>query len=87
MTFVQTDTFKVLKDNIKGDVIDPTDSSYEDSLKRWSKLAEKKAGAVIFVKTNSDVAEVIRFAVKHGIDLAIKGKFSITITDGQVLAR
>jgi hypothetical protein len=42
---------------------------------------------VIFVKTNSDVAEVIRFAVKHGIDLAIKGKFSITITDGQVLAR
>jgi hypothetical protein len=74
MSFIHTDSFNALKNIIGGDIIVPSDPTYDESLKRWSKLAEKEAGAVIFVKTNKDVSEVIKYAVNNNIDLAIKGK-------------
>ena len=74
MAFIHTDAFNALKNIIEGDIIIPSDPTYDESLKRWSRLAEKDAGAVIFVKTNQDVSEVIKYAVTHKIDLAIKGK-------------
>ena len=74
MAFVHTEAFNALKNIIDGDIILPSDPTYNESLKRWSRLAEKDAGAVIFVKTNKDVSEVITYAVSNKIDLAIKGK-------------
>jgi len=74
MAFIHTDTFNALKNIIEGDIIIPSDPTYDQSLKRWSRLAEKEAGAVIFVKTNKDVSEVIKYAVSNKIDLAIKGE-------------
>jgi len=73
MAFIHTDAFNALKNIIEGDIIIPSDPAYDESLKRWSRLAEKDAGAVIFVKTNKDVSEVIKYAVSNKIDLAIKG--------------
>ena len=73
MAFVHTDTFEALRQIVQGDIIIPTDETYQEGLIRWSKLAEKPAGAIIFVKTNLDVSEVVQYAVKHKIDLAIKG--------------
>jgi FAD/FMN-containing dehydrogenase len=75
MAFIRTRAFNALRNIIKGDIIIPSDPTYNESLKRWSRLAEKDAGAVIFVKTNQDVSEVIKYAVSHKVDLAIKGKF------------
>lgn len=75
MAFIQSPAFNALKNVIRGSVIIPSDQNYQESLKRWSKLAEKPAGAVIFVKTNEDVSEVIKYAVEHKVDLAIKGTF------------
>lgn len=74
MAFVHTEAFNALKNIIEGDIILPSDPTYNESLKRWSRLAQKDAGAVIFVKTNKDVSEVIKYAVSNKIDLAIKGK-------------
>ena len=74
MAFVHTEAFNALKNIIEGDIILPSDPTYNESLKRWSRLAEKEAGAVIFVKTNKDVSEVIKYAVSNKIDLAIKGE-------------
>jgi hypothetical protein len=74
MAFIHTDSFNALKNIIEGDIIVPSDPTYDESLKRWSRLAEKEAGAVIFVKTNQDVSEVIKYAVSNSIDLAIKGE-------------
>jgi hypothetical protein len=74
MAFIHTDSFNALKNVIEGDIIVPSDSTYDESLKRWSRLAEKEAGAVIFVKSSEDVSEVIKYAVSNSIDLAIKGK-------------
>jgi FAD/FMN-containing dehydrogenase len=74
MAFIHTEAFSALKNLIEGDIIVPSDPTYDESLKRWSRLAEKDAGAVIFVKSNKDVSEVIKYAVNNNIDLAIKGK-------------
>jgi hypothetical protein len=74
MAFIHTEAFNALKNLIEGDIILPSDPTYDESLKRWSRLAEKEAGAVIFVKNNKDVSEVIKYAVSNNIDLAIKGK-------------
>lgn len=76
MSFIQSKAFNALKAIIRGTIITPSDALYQKSLERWSKLAEKPAGAVIFVRTNEDVSEVIRFAVEHKVDLAIKGKLT-----------
>jgi FAD/FMN-containing dehydrogenase len=74
MAFIHKKAFNALRNIIKGDIIIPSNPSYNESLKRWSRLAEKDAGAVIFVKSNEDVSEVIKYAVSNNIDLAIKGK-------------
>ena len=74
MAFIHTEAFNALRNIIGGDIILPSDPTDNTSLKRWSRLAEKDAGAVIFVKTNKDVSEVIKYAVSNKIDLAIKGK-------------
>jgi FAD/FMN-containing dehydrogenase len=74
MAFIHTEAFDALKNLIEGDIILPSDPTYDESLKGWSRLAEKDAGAVIFVKTNKDVSEVIKYAVSNKVDLAIKGK-------------
>ena len=74
MEFVNTEAFNALRSIMEGDIIVPSDPTYDESLKRWSRLAEKEAGAVIFVKSNKDVSEVIKYAVGNNTDLAIKGK-------------
>ena len=74
MEFVNTEAFNALRSIMEGDIIVPSDPTYDESLKRWSRLAEKDAGAVIFVRTNQDVSEIIKYAVSNKIDLAIKGK-------------
>ena len=80
MAFTQTDNFEALKQTIQEDIIIPGDQGYHDSLKRWSKLAQKSAGAVAFVKTNKDVLQVIDYVVKNNIDLAIKGIFLLLVS-------
>ena len=73
MTFTDTQAFKDLKDIVQGDILIPSDAGYGDALKRWSKLAEKPAVAVVFVKNNEDISAVIKFVIEHKVDLAIKG--------------
>ena len=73
MTFTDTQAFLDLKDIVQGAILIPSDAEYGDALKRWSKLAEKPAEAVVFVKNNEDISAVIKFVVENKVDLAIKG--------------
>jgi len=73
MTFTDTQAFKDLKDIISGDILIPSDAGHGEALKRWSKLAGKPAGAVVYVKNDKDISAVINFVVENKVDLAIKG--------------
>jgi FAD/FMN-containing dehydrogenase len=73
MCFTKSAVFCKLKSVFKGDLILPTDSSYQDDLKRWSMLAERRAGLVAFVKNEEDVSAAVKFAVKTKVEIAVKG--------------
>lgn len=64
-----------LKGSIKGDIVTPNDTSYTAAIARWSRLAERQAAAVVFVRDEDDVASAIKFAREHGLELAVKGKY------------
>ena len=73
MCFNQTTAFGEFKSAFKGDLILPTDSNYQDDLKRWSVLAERPAGLVAFVKNEEDVSATLKFAVHAQVEIAVKG--------------
>jgi hypothetical protein len=73
MCFTESTAFTQLKSVFKGDMILPTDNSYEDGLKRWSVLAEKRAGVLAFVKNDEDISAAVQFAVEAKVEIAVKG--------------
>ena len=73
MCFTQSTAFCEFKSVFKGDLVLPTDSNYQDELKRWSVLAERRAGLVAFVKNDEDVSATLKFAVHAQVEIAVKG--------------
>jgi len=73
MCFTQSTAFDRFQSVFKGDLVFPTDSNYQNDLKRWSVLAERRAGLVAFVKDDEDVSAAVRFAVGARVEMAVKG--------------
>jgi len=78
MAFVQTPESIHLESIFNGDLVHAAYPNYQESCKRWSVLAEKPAGLVAFAKDSEDVSAAVKFAVNAGLEIAIKGKSSIT---------
>ena len=78
MLFIQSTAFKQLKAVFKGTLVLPTCPNYQESLKRWSILAERPAGVVAFVEDEGDVSAAVRFATEAKLEIAIKGKSLLT---------
>ena len=49
-----------LASQISGTVLVPGDEGYEESIKRWSAAAEKKAGFVALVENAEDISKTVR---------------------------
>jgi hypothetical protein len=74
-----------LASQISGKVLVPGDEGYEESLKRWSAVAEKKAGYVALVESAEDISKTVHYpdlcfsltkilwATENNLDLAIRG--------------
>ncbi|RYP52203.1 hypothetical protein DL768_002594 [Monosporascus sp. mg162] len=63
---------------LRGELVDsvlllPGDDGFEESLHRWSTLAEKKSAAVALVQTAQDIATTVKWAVRNNAPLAVKG--------------
>ena len=72
--FANTTEFSAFKAAFSGDVVLPGDDAYEGAIRRWSASAERPAGVVAYVKTDEDVSLAIGFAVKAGLEIAVKGE-------------
>ncbi|THH28544.1 hypothetical protein EUX98_g5642 [Antrodiella citrinella] len=57
----------------KGDVVLPTDPTYDQALDRWAKNAIRRAAVVAFVKDAEDVALAIKYAREVDLRIAIRG--------------
>jgi FAD/FMN-containing dehydrogenase len=71
-------------------LLTPTDGpSYEASIHRWSRAAEKPAGLVVLPTTAEEVAIALRYASSQNLDLAVKGgghsTAGVSSTDGGLL--
>lgn len=57
----------------EGDLVLPGDDDYEDSLKRFARNAQRKAGCVAFVKSAIDASLIVKYTVEHTIPICIRG--------------
>ncbi|KAL4796665.1 hypothetical protein BDV19DRAFT_398257 [Aspergillus venezuelensis] len=72
---IPPDLKEELKKRLTGNdqVITPESPGYDKAIRRWSDLACKQAGAIIYPECPEDVSRVNVFAQQHTIDLAVKG--------------
>ncbi len=59
--------------SIAGRVATPADQDWAEARQAWNLVANQEPGAVAFVESADDVAEVVRFAGKHGLRVAGQG--------------
>ena len=83
-------SFDSFKNSFKGDIVTPSDPTYQDSLKRWAANSSRPAKVVAFVKDAEDAAAAIKYAAQEKLPIAIRGgghSFSGTSssTDGLVI--
>lgn len=62
-----------LRQSFKGDIVDPSSPDFEQALKRWSKLSERKASVVVYPTSTEDVVAALKYARANQLEVAIKG--------------
>jgi len=63
----------VLKSKIKGRVIVPTDSGFDEARKIWNAMIDRRPAAIVQVGAADDVAPTIAFAREKGLEVSIRG--------------
>ncbi|KAK4949815.1 hypothetical protein LTR10_011657 [Elasticomyces elasticus] len=67
------DALRSLLSTTGGTLLTPHDEAYPASIKRWSRAAEKPAGAVLTPSTAEQVCIALKYASEQNIDVAVKG--------------
>ena len=70
---MSTSVVEALRGEVKGDVIAPGDSGYEEARRVYNGMIDKRPAAVIRCAGTADVAAVIRAARTDGMDLSVRG--------------
>lgn len=63
----------VLRSSISGEVVVPTDPSYDEARAVWNAMIDARPAVVVRVGDVADIAPAIAFARTHGLELAIRG--------------
>ncbi|ORY10626.1 hypothetical protein BCR34DRAFT_485287 [Clohesyomyces aquaticus] len=89
------DVYATLREELKGggsvaEVLTPDSAGYGESIKRWSEHCEKRAQAVVLIKSASDVSKTLKFARANKIPFVVRGgghstSGSSAIDDGLVI--
>jgi FAD/FMN-containing dehydrogenase len=62
-----------LKRTVKGQVILPADSHYDEVRQIWNAMIERRPALIVRCAEAEDVPHAIRFAREHGLELSIRG--------------
>ena len=62
-----------LRSRIRGEVITPDDSRYEEARAVYNAMIDKRPAAIARCVNNEDVSAAVGFAREAGLDLAIRG--------------
>jgi FAD/FMN-containing dehydrogenase len=73
MTNLPAARIEELKRDIKGEVLLPNDSGYEDARQIWNAMIDKHPGLIVRCAATPDVVRTVNFARNNGLLLAVRG--------------
>ncbi|KAF1344214.1 FAD binding domain-containing protein [Delphinella strobiligena] len=78
-----------LLSSTKAEIRTPSSTNYEESIKRWSRNAEKPAGVAIVPTSAEEISIILRYATSQYLDIAVKSgghsTAGVISTDGGLL--
>jgi FAD/FMN-containing dehydrogenase len=73
MIKIPKETIENLKSNIKGQIVLPSDSSYDEVRGIWNAMIERRPAVIVRCAEANDVPHAISFARENGLELSIRG--------------
>jgi len=73
MATVQSNQVEQLKNSLKGEVVLPTDPTYESARKIWNGMIDKRPALIARCAGTPDVVRAVNFARETGLLLAVRG--------------
>ena len=70
---VAEDTIAAFGEALRGDLIRPTDATYDEARKIWNAIIDKRPGAIAMCSGTADVVAAVNFARENDIVVAIRG--------------
>ncbi|KAF8860484.1 FAD-binding domain-containing protein [Acephala macrosclerotiorum] len=65
---------KELEKSLKNSrIVTPNSEDYAASIQRWSEVAERNAGIIVFVASAEEISTTLLLAQKHGIEISVSG--------------
>jgi FAD/FMN-containing dehydrogenase len=61
-----------LRAQLTGEVVVPTEDTYDDARATWNLIVDHYPALVVLPETAEDIAVAVRFAVAHGLDVALQ---------------
>src|SRR5499427_6721494 len=73
MINLSKEAIKRLKSKIKGEIVLPGDSRYDEVRKIWNAMIERRPALIVRCAEANDVPHAISFARENGLELSIRG--------------
>ena len=70
---ISNDAIESLKSKIRGQVVQPTDSSYDQVRQIWNAMIERRPALIVRCAEAGDVPHAIAFARENGLEVSIRG--------------
>jgi FAD/FMN-containing dehydrogenase len=73
MIKISKETTENLKSKVKGQVVLPSDSSYDEIREVWNAMIERRPALIVRCAEANDVPHAILFARENGLEISIRG--------------
>src|SRR5262245_15032371 len=70
---LETKSIEALKQSLAGEVLPPGTEAYESARRIWNAMIDKRPGLIVRCAGTPDVVEVVNFARRSGLPLAVRG--------------
>src|SRR5438132_9814967 len=73
MINISKETTGNLKSKVKGQIVLPSDSSYDEVREIWNAMIERRPALIVRCAEANDVPHAISFARENGLEISIRG--------------
>src|SRR6266403_6374091 len=73
MTNLFKEKIENLKSKVKGQIVQPRDSSYDEVRQIWNAMIDRRPALIVRCAEADDVSHAIAFARENGLEISIRG--------------